>query len=262
VPGFKAFTGARTVLLNDGSSVDVDAVIFCTGYALDFGILPELEMDGACGLPLVTAGEIGSATQTGSRREPHIPRLYHMVFPPKRASSIAVLSWMSALETAWTLCDLVSMAVAQIWAAETARELGLSQPADSYRKPAILPSKAEMDAEVDSYHVWWRKQWRKEPSMHPGYVRSHTFLRFLHEMAGTAMYDNVDHALTFRRWRLLWKDRQLYTWLVKGPANSYSWRIFDTNPLGIPGCGRRSWPDARKAVEDAVSLMSFSIEPY
>ena len=255
VRGFKAFAGGDEVLLDDGSSVMVDAVIFCTGYALDFGIIPELEMDGACGFPLETAGKVEA--KAGARREPHLPRLHHMIFPPRWASSVAILSWMSALETAWCMCELASMAVAQIWAAETARELGFSQsrPA-SYRQPALLSSEAEMNAEVDSYHAWWRGEWDKEPSMHPGMVRSYTFHRFLHDMAGTGMYDHLDHRLTLRGWRLLWDDRPLYRWLSEGPANSYAWRLFETNPQRIPGCGRRTWPGARQAVEDAVGLLA------
>ncbi|KAM4054539.1 flavin-binding monooxygenase-like domain-containing protein [Hirsutella rhossiliensis] len=204
--GFKAFTGAHEVLLDDGSTVEVDAVIFCTGYALEFDIMPELEMDGT---------------------EPHLPRLYHMIFPPRWASSVAVLSWMSPLETYWCVCDLASMAVAQAWSAETAKEKGLAQ-IDGYRRPALLPSEAKMNAEVDRYHTWWRR-----------------------DMAGTGMFDNIDHVLTLRGWRLKRKDRELHMLLSQGPANSYAWRIFDTNPKGIPGCGRKAWPGARQAVQDA-----------
>ena len=252
VRGFKAFAGDHEVLLDDNSLIEVDVVIFCTGYALDFSIMPELEMDGTCGLPLVTASE--AKANAGARREPHIPRLYHMLLPPRWASSVAILSWMSALETAWCICELASMAVAQVWAAEAAKNLGLSQPPGGYRKSALLPSEAEMNVEVDRYHAWWRRQWHKEPSMHPGMVRSHTFNRFLHDAAGTGMYDYLGHPLILGGWQLLWKDRRMHKWLCKGPANSYAWRMLETNPKGIPGCGRRTWPNARQAVEDAVSL--------
>lgn len=253
VRGFKAFAGGRRVLLEDGSAVEVDAVVFCTGYALDFGVMPELEMDGACGLPMVTAGEVAAAGASG-RGQPHLPRLHQMVFPPRWASSVAFLSWMSPPETAWCIYELTSMAVAQVWAAETAREREFPPPPDGYRRPALLPSEAGMNAAVDRYHAWWRREWVKEPSVHLGSVRAHTFLRFIHDMAGTGMYDRFGHALTFRRWRLLWEDRRLHRWLSKGPANSHAFRMFETNPKGIPGCGRRAWPGARQAVEDAVSL--------
>ncbi|RYP24942.1 hypothetical protein DL765_000170 [Monosporascus sp. GIB2] len=254
VRGFKAFAGADRVLLDDGSAVEVDAVIFCTGYSLDFSILPELEMDGACGLPLLTSGDTQASIR--SPREPHLPRLHHMIFPPRWASSVAFLSWMLVVGTAWSVSELASMAVAQVWAASTARERALSLPPKVHRRPALLPSEVEMNAEVDKYHAWWRREKRKESSLLTGFVRSHTFYRFLHEMAGTGMYDHLDHPLTLRGWWLKWKDKQLYTWLSKGPANSHAWRVFETNPKGIPGCGRRTWPRARQALEDAVGLPS------
>ncbi|EQL02969.1 Flavin monooxygenase-like protein [Ophiocordyceps sinensis CO18] len=212
--GFKAFSGANEVLLDDGSSIEVDAVVFCTGYALEKDII-------------------------------------YSYYPPRWASSVAVLSWMSPLETYWCVCELASMAVAQAWAAETAKGQGLARPVHGHPSPALLPSEAKMNEQVDRYHSWWRRGRHKEPSMHHGLVRSYSLYRFLHTMAGTGMFDNIDHPLALRGWRLRRNDRELYTLLSKGPANSCSWRVFDTNPQAIPGCGRRAWPGARQAMQDA-----------
>ncbi|KAJ6439037.1 dimethylaniline monooxygenase 2 [Purpureocillium lavendulum] len=181
VRGFKEFAGEDLVLLDDGSFIEVDVVIFCTGYGLDFSIMPELEMDGTCGFPMVPASQVLAE----SRREPYLPRLYHMMFPPRWASSVAFLSWMSPQITTWCVFELASLAIAQIWATEAARELNIEKPAVGYRTPAMLPSLADMNAEVDEYHAWWRGEWAKEKSARPGFVRPHTFYRFLHDMAGT-----------------------------------------------------------------------------
>ncbi|RDA90947.1 hypothetical protein CP533_3080 [Ophiocordyceps camponoti-saundersi (nom. inval.)] len=256
VAGFKAFVGPDGVLLEDGSVIGVDVVIFCTGYQHGFGIMPELEMDGTCGLPLVTAEEKrekidddhDNNNNNKDRRQPQLPRLYQMIFPPRYASSIAFLSWMAPQESVWTVCELASTAVSQIWAAETARQLDLLPPGS---KPSLLPDRAEMEKEVNRYHRWWRDQWKREPSMRPGLVRSHGFYRFLHRMAGTAMYDNLDHVLSGVGWKLWWRDRDLYRCIASGPMNSSSWRLFDSNPDRIPGCGRAAWPGARRAVQEA-----------
>jgi dimethylaniline monooxygenase (N-oxide forming) len=248
VRGFKSFGEGGQVHFQDGSTIeDVDAVIFCTGYSLDFSIFPALEMDGAEKIP-VSKMRASSIQQ----QEPSLPRLFQMIFPPKWASSIAFLSWMSVLDTAWCTCELASMAVAQAWAADCAQEFGLTKSPSNVRPSALLPSEKKMNASVDAYQDWWRKQWRKEPSFHPGYPQSHTFVRFLHETAGTGMFDHMDHPWTLNRWKLWWKDRALYTWLTKGPANSHAFRLFDTNPDGVPGCGRRTWQGARHAVEKEV----------
>lgn len=249
--GFKQFGDGRKVLFDDGSTIDgVDVVIFCTGYELDFSVFPALQMDGACGIPVSTAGETRS-----NFTEPSLPRLFQMMFPPKWASSIAFLSWMSVLDTAWCFYELSSMAVAQAWAADTAQKLSVTdKPPSSYPPPAQLPSEEHMNTSVDAYHEWWRKQWRKERSFHPGYPQSYKFVRFLHDTAGTGMFEHMNHIGTVGRWRLWYKDRELYTWLTKGPANNHALRLFNTNPEGVSGYGRRMWEGAREAMEYEVSF--------
>ncbi|KAI8629676.1 FAD/NAD(P)-binding domain-containing protein [Xylariaceae sp. FL1651] len=266
VHGFKDFAGDSEVLLEDGTIVEVDAVIFCTGYDLDFSIMPELEMNGACGLPLRTAEELSysqsvrgndaNVEASAEKQQPHLPRLYQMIFPPRWASSVAILSWIAPQENVWCVSELASLAVAQIWAAETAACTSTRPKLGSadYRAPALLPSLDEMNAQVDAYQLWWRKQWQIEHSMRPGYVQGYSFYRFLHDAAGTGLYDNLDHIFTGRGWSLWWNDHDAWTWLSKGPLNSYSWRLFDTNPNGIPGCGRKAWPGARQALKEANEI--------
>ncbi|KAK7947884.1 uncharacterized protein PG986_008770, partial [Apiospora aurea] len=266
VRGFKDFIGKTRVLLTDDAVVDVDAVIFYTGYGTDFGIMPELEMDGTCGLPLRRADEVGgnrssAAVNYGIASDclngtPHIPRLFQMMFPPLRASSIAFISWMATQEASWSVSELASMAVAQIWAAETAESLGSSKRHRSsagtkHRPPALLPSLDQMNAQVDQYHAWWRQKWNKEHAMRPGHVQAHRFYRFLHAAAGTGLDENLGHALSFRYWRLRWRDPELWAWLARGPLNNNALRVFETNPDAVPGCGRRAWPGARGALQHA-----------
>ncbi|KAK8102223.1 hypothetical protein PG984_015369 [Apiospora sp. TS-2023a] len=272
VQGLKGFVGEREALLDDGTVLEVDAVIVCTGYKFDFSMMPELEMDGTDGLPLRTSGPLPDEKtaqdeepeEKGERRkgeeeeQPHLPRLYHLIFPPRWADSVAFLSCFAPQEAVWNVCDLASMAVAQIWAADAAKKSQNSTPKlettdvplpAGYRKPATLPSVAEMNSQVDAYHNWWRAQWRQDRSMLPGFVQGNSFNRFLHAMAGTGLYEHVDHAFALGNWRLWWNDRELYTWLARGPINPCSYRLFETNPLGVPGCGRRSWGGARGAVK-------------
>ncbi|GKU10059.1 unnamed protein product, partial [Fusarium langsethiae] len=123
VHGFVDFAGEHTVLLADGTTVEVDAVIFATGYRHNFSIMPELEMDGAAGMELQRA-ETTEREQNGEDKtqQPKLPRLYQMIFPPKRASSIAFLSWLAPQENVWCVCELASMALAQVWVAESSLE--------------------------------------------------------------------------------------------------------------------------------------------
>ncbi|KAG8360381.1 hypothetical protein FVEN_g2255 [Fusarium venenatum] len=249
--GFMEFAGEDTVLLADGTIVEVDAVIFATGYRHDFSIMPELQMNGAAGMKLQTAEMTEKEPNVEDEaQQPDLPRLYQMIFPPKRAFSIAFLSWLAPQENVWCVCELASMAVAQVWTAESTLKQKDNLPA-SYRPYSILPPEKEMEVEVDSYQTWWRKEWRTDHSIMEGYVRGHSFYHFLHEMAGTGLYSHINHPISFTGWWLWWKDRNLWRWLAKGPMNSYSWRLFDTNPDDIPGCGRRAWRGARTAVQEA-----------
>ncbi|PHH80498.1 hypothetical protein CDD80_1265 [Ophiocordyceps camponoti-rufipedis] len=159
VSGFRAFVGADAVLLEDGTVIRADAVIFCTGYSNGFSIMPELEMDGACRLPPQTA--LDAETDQSTSSQPHLPRLYQMMFPPKHASSIAFLSWMAPQQSVWTVAELASTALSQIWASQTT-------PPTPNTRPATLPPEAKMEAWVDGYHSWWRSQHAREPSMRSG----------------------------------------------------------------------------------------------
>jgi dimethylaniline monooxygenase (N-oxide forming) len=266
VQRFQDFVGEKQVLLADNTVIEVDAVIFCTGYTLDFSVMPELEMNGACGIPLQSVDKMSgletmnNRESTGTdhkRRKPDIPRLFQMIFPPRWASSIAFLSWMAPQESVWCISELASIAVAQIWSAET-NFSNVETRDDNHRKPALLPPLEAMDAQVDSYHTWFRKEWENDHSIRQGYVRAYPFYRFLHDAAGTGMYDNFNHILTGYGWKVWWKDHSLWTWLAKGPLSSYAWRLFDTNPKGIPGCGRKAWPEAKMALKEAVRLLFFN----
>ncbi|KAK7947131.1 dimethylaniline monooxygenase 2 [Apiospora aurea] len=267
VRGLKGFVGGNEVLLDDGTVLEVDAVIVCTGYQyFDFNIMPGLEMDGANGPPLNTSGALAEEKRTreeerGEEQEeeeeelPHLPRLYHLIFPPQWADSIAFLSCFAPQEAVWNVCELASMAVAQIWAAETVKKDFLSSPKEAapppgYRFPATLPAMPEMNAQIDAYHAWWRGQWAQDHSTLPGFVQGNPFNRFLHAAAGTGLYEHVDHLFALRNWRLWWEDRELYTWLARGPINPCSYRLFVTNPQGAPGCGRRAWGGARGVLKN------------
>ncbi|KAL2112717.1 hypothetical protein VUR80DRAFT_6744 [Thermomyces stellatus] len=112
--------GAKEVELADGLVLNVDAVIFCTGYTLDFGIFPELEMNGPCGLPIPTVAEAfeeqtkGKDQKGGMDQKPKIPRLFQMILPPRRAPSIAMLSCIVPQESRRGVYELAWMAIAGI----------------------------------------------------------------------------------------------------------------------------------------------------
>lgn len=255
VPGFKAFKGDKSVLLDDGTELEADVVIFCAGYRADWKIFPDLPMNGSCGVPLSTAGEAGKTASSEAPTTPHLPRLYQNIFPTRWASSLAFSSYNHPQENNPAAQELVSMAVAQIWAADAAstlpQEFQKTAPA-GYRQPARLPPVDEMERAIEEWQTWWRENWKVDHSMLESSTPGYGWFRFLHEAAGTGMYDNLGHLFAVHKgWGLWWRDPELYSWIARGPMTNVAYRVFETNPLGIPGCGRPTdVAGARQALKD------------
>lgn len=254
VSGFKAFEGDKSVSLDDGTNLEADVVIFCTGYEADWSLFPDLPMNGSCGVPLSTASGAGKTASPGAPTPPRLPRLYQNIFPTSWASSLAFSNYSHPQESNPAAQELVSMAVAQIWAADAASTLAPeareTAPA-GYRPPARLPPADEMERAIDGWQAWWRANWEVDHGMLQSAIPGYGWFRFLHEAAGTGMYDNLGHLFAFHKgWGLWWRDRELYTWIAQGPMTNMAFRVFDTNPLGIPGCGRRVNKNARQALKD------------
>ena len=72
-------------------------------------------------------------------------------------------------------------------------------------------------------------------------------MRFLHNAAGTGLYERLDGGLTsWSTWWAWWNDRKLWRVLKYGVISSYAHRVFVTNFTGLPGGGRQIWSGARE----------------
>lgn len=244
VSGFKGFKGDKVVLFDDGTELEVDVVIFCTGYKAKWDLFPDLPMNGSCGVPLSTAGKIESSGV------PNLPRLYQNIFPTQWATSLAFTSYNHPQDNNPATQELISMALAQIWAADAASKLPDQKPAPpGYRAPARLPPIDEMEQAIDEWQAWWRSNWKIAPGMLESLTPHYPWYYFLHDAAGTGMFEYLGHFFALSKgWGLWWQDRDLYKWMTKAPSTNIGFRIFETNPLGIPGCGRSTWEGAREAL--------------
>ena len=76
--GLYHFVDASTVELLNGTKLEVDAVIYCTGYEPDFSLLgPDLDPTKR------SNGKTGSG----------LARLYQNIFPPKHSDSVAYMNY-------------------------------------------------------------------------------------------------------------------------------------------------------------------------
>lgn len=218
VAALERVVGERTVELSDGTTVAVDAIIWCTGYQCDYGLI-ESEYDPTQN---VTAAW---SEAPGSNGKP-LPRLYRNVFSLKEPQSLAYLGAAAFASPAFQLYDLASMAVAQIW-----------------KGASSLPPKAVMEKEVDE-HIEWVVGLAQRGSVYPGIVKSGPWMRWANDAAGTGVNEKLGYGV--EGWKFWLSDRAFCKLCMDGIYSPHLYRVFDGK--------RKKWDGARKAIEEANGL--------
>lgn len=213
VPAVKSVVDGTTVELSDGSKIQVDSIICCTGYRKDFTM-----MDTA-------ADPTRSTPQSwydlpGSFGKP-LPRLYQNIFSLDHPDSLAFMGCVWFFSGAFPLYDLASMALAQVWTGGS-----------------TLPSAAEMSSAVDAHHALVCRRAKQGPT--PGtWVRQSSWEPWAQATAGTGLAENLGWG--WQGWAFWWRNRAYYKLLVNGIYSPFLLRVFDGK--------RKKWDGAREAIE-------------
>ncbi|PKS10959.1 hypothetical protein jhhlp_002718 [Lomentospora prolificans] len=215
VLGIKEFTGPNEVELVDGTRLDIDTVIYCTGYTNDFSIL-DRSVD--------PTRDTGRWKEIPSSKGSHCPRLYRNVFSLDYPHSLAFMGCAIFLSPAFQLYDLTSMAIAQIWAGNS-----------------NLPPLEEMIRITDNHIDEMCENARCRPKvLHPGWVNGAEFMAWANDMAGTGIND-----------KLGWGPEGLKFWLTNpklcnlimgGIYSPHIFRLFETGK-------RKAWPGAEEEIK-------------
>ncbi|KAJ5722963.1 dimethylaniline monooxygenase [Penicillium malachiteum] len=218
--GLRRFFGPRSVELTDGTIIDeVDAVICATGYTGDFTVAPFIQTSQ----PLGPEG-------------PTVRLLWKNIFPPKYADSIAMLCYSAyGKNNGFSFCDVSSMAISNIW-----------------RGAHPLPSREQMEREIDEHHRWVISNWEMENTIDPSMVRSWDYQGFVHAAAGTGM-ENLGWG--WKGWKFFFKDPKMSYLMNNGVETAHAFRYFETNK-------RKVWPGAREAIihaNEATNQISNSV---
>jgi dimethylaniline monooxygenase (N-oxide forming) len=213
VKGLKRIVNATTVELDDRGHVQVDALIFCTGYKSDFSII-DTRFDPT------TAPTTAWANAKGSNRKP-LFQLYYNVFSMKKPHSLAFLGNVHFAVGGFLIFDTASMAIAQVWK-------GTSQ----------LPDKEKMEREVDRHHVWLTDLAARGFNVSPGNVDAGPWMRVMNELAGTGVNEYLGYG--WRGWWFWMKDRRFCNLLMGGLWSPCIYRVFEGK--------RKSWEGAREAI--------------
>lgn len=207
--GIRRITGPAQMELNDGTALEADVIICCTGFQNDFRILDQrhdpsanpshswLEAPGSNGRPL--------------------PRLYHNVFSLSKPESLAFLgcAWFAA--GAFCLADLASMAIAQTWNGNSP-----------------LPPRPEMERWADAQE---RRivDLAQRGSPVPASVPQREWLAWADRTAGMGVFDRLGWGR--KGWEFWWRDREMWTLIMDGVLTSAVWRLFDEGK-------RKTWEGA------------------
>lgn len=213
----KRITGDWSVELQDGTFLDIDSIVYCTGYSFDYEVL------GKHDPTLDSSASNGHNIQT--------PRLYQNIFSIDFPESLAFVGIAIIIFPAFLLSDLSSMAIAQLWSNR------IGSP--------VLPPKTEMEqwyarhlSYVDSIRALSPD--RKFVKLS---VQSRKWLPWIMDQGGC----NIDHQLgwfSLESWELWWKDRELHNILSYGIWSPHIFRMFESSRPG----GRKKWDGAREAI--------------
>lgn len=165
VPGLKAVAGDRLIELDDGSKIEVDTIIWCTGYHQEFKLL-DASVDPCRNTTPKWAASIGS------RGKP-LPRLYKNIFSLDFPDSLAFMGCVAFATSSFPLYDIASMALAQIWNGNSP-----------------LPEQAEMERAVDKQHAWVCETARTGSAV-PGWVKQGEWVAWANEAAGTGLNEKL-----------------------------------------------------------------------
>lgn len=209
--GIKRFLGPRSIEFTDGTILDsIDAVICATGYTADLTVAPFLET---------------SRPPNDTYAGPDLTRLWHNIFPPKYASSMALLCHSAyGKNNGFSFNDVQSMAVSNI-----------------FRGVHPIPTLSTMESDIDAHHAWLATRWaadKTDGSFDRSMVRGWEFQGFLHDAAGTGM-ENLGWGL--QGWKF-WMREPKMSWLMNhGVETAHAFRYFETGK-------RRVWEGAREAI--------------
>ena len=223
VHGIRRFLGPKRVELDDGTVLDdVDAVLLCTGYEADWGVV-----DGD-GVETSVPAAHGYDSPSGGGRPMY--RLWMNLFPPRYADSCALLCYSAfGKSNGFSFADVTSLAVSNV-----------------FRGAHPLPSLDAMNAWIDDHQKWVASRWKLDHTVDTSMVKQWEFQGWLHEAAGTGM-----ESLSFmgwEGWKFWWRDRKMYNLMNNGLETAHMYKFFETGK-------RKTWDGAREAILHANEMI-------
>ncbi|KAK5061309.1 hypothetical protein LTR84_007851 [Exophiala bonariae] len=219
VAGLRKVNGERQLELEDNSVIDVDVIVWCTGYSWRYDFLGEYD-------PTLESHEGHIPTITG-KAGPHqraIPRLYRNVFSMDLPESLAFAGLAAFHTPIFVSADLASQAIAQYW-----------------KKPELMPSKEQRQMSY-AKHMAWANRILAHGKLDPRFVDAQVWTEWAEKAAGVHISDHLGYGLT--GWKFWYEDKEFCKMLMDGIYSPHFLRLFQSDR-------RKAWGGARVAIENA-----------
>ena len=249
VAGVKRFVDDCHVELDDGddgSILQVDAVVFATGYTADLSLMPDhnpllLEQPSLPPPPSPQNQDQHQDQDQQHQHPPQLARLYKNIFLPSHPLSIAYLCNWTLGDGIMPIADLASMAITQVW-----------------KRTFPLPSQEQMNRDIDAQHAWALARSNsnldrstttttKGPGGGTAFLREIVhqgpWIAWLHCAAGTGVNAKLGYGVS--GWAFWAWEPALCGLLMRGVDSPHVMRLFET---ATPGKGRKRWRGARGAI--------------
>ena len=213
VAAVKRISSRTEVELENGREIDVDAIIWCTGYQSDFSIIdPSFD-------PSYRPEQWLKAPGSNNKS---LFRLYYNVFSLKKPESLAFLGNVLTAVSGFQIFDLASMAITQVWAGKS-----------------DLPSLPDMHAAVRRHHDWLVNQAHDHYNVSPGQYDAGAWVKAMDGLAGTGVNEYLGYG--WKGWVFWLKERKFCNLLMDGIWSPHIHRVFNTGK-------RKCWDGGRGAV--------------
>lgn len=214
----------NAVELIDGTVIEnIDAIIFATGYVNTpySSLLPQND-------PTAQDPDIAAEwSKVAGRDGLPLFRLFWHMFDLEHPTSLAFVGQVSAGAAAFSMFDVQSIAVAQVFAGKY-----------------TLPPKDEMRLLTRKQNEYTVMKRRGGPIL-PGLVPLRGLLDFLDDAAGTGLREHVSYIGkgALKSWWWSFKNWRLSRVIMGGVDTPFLWRLFDGR--------RKKWEGAEEAIWEA-----------
>ncbi|KAF2820309.1 dimethylaniline monooxygenase 2 [Ophiobolus disseminans] len=223
VKGVKRILGSNEVELDDGRRVEVDALIWCTGYKSDFSMIdPRFD-------PTAPSTTAWSSAQGSNGKS--LFRLWHNVFSLDKPDSLAFLGNVHFAVGGFQIFDTASMAITQVW-----------------KGASHLPSQQQMTKDVEQHHNWLADQASRGYNFSPGNVDAGTWTGVMDDLGGTGINEYLGYG--WKGWWFWLTNMKFCNLLMGGIWTPLIYRAFDGK--------RQKWDGAKEAIERVNEVVAAS----